>query len=217
MIKRYGASVSPYETLVPFEVISSGCNALVVPFQHLVEGPIEVFLYECVNDLRQSLFHLLNCLITTASELGEWLKVTGSKVWTIGTLVNCLDAHLAQIVCYKDGVVDWCIVLVEMPLTRFEECWPLPKEPLPELPLNLNIVTLSLTFWSINSGVLTSLLLPHLSSSLTDYPAFLESLMPLKNWCSIHARCSKSSLKHFIRFCGIFSKFQTEFYCISFF
>ena len=32
-------------------------------------------------------------------------------------------------------------------------------------------------------------------------PAFLESLMPLKNWCSIHARCSKSSL---IRFCGIF-------------
>ena len=46
-------------------------------------------------------------------------------------------------------------------------------------------------------------------------PAFLESLMPLKNWCSIHARCSKSSLKHSIRFCGIFSKFSTEFYCIS--
>ena len=35
-------------------------------------------------------------------------------------------------------------------------------------------------------------------------PAFLESLMPLKNWCSIHAKCSKSSLKHSIRFCGIF-------------
>ena len=35
-------------------------------------------------------------------------------------------------------------------------------------------------------------------------PAFLESLMPLKNWCSIHARCSKSSLKHSVRFCGIF-------------
>ena len=26
---------------------------------------------------------------------------------------NCLDAHLGQIVCDKDGVVDWCIVLVE--------------------------------------------------------------------------------------------------------
>ena len=45
-----------------------------------------------------------------------------------------VDAHLAQIVCDKDGVVDWCIVLVEMPLTRFEERWPLPTEFLPELP-----------------------------------------------------------------------------------
>ena len=48
-------------------------------------------------------------------------------------------------------------------------------------------------------------------------PGFLESLMPLKNWCSIHARWSKSSLKHSIHFGGIFSKFKTEFYCISFF
>ena len=38
--------------------------------------------------------------------------------------------------------MDWCIVLVEMPQTRFEECWPLPTESLPELPLNLNIVFL---------------------------------------------------------------------------
>ena len=53
-------------------------------------------------------------------------KVKGSKVLTIGSLRNCLDAHLSQIVCDKDGVVDWCIVLLEMPLTRFEECWPLP-------------------------------------------------------------------------------------------
>ena len=35
-------------------------------------------------------------------------------------------------------------------------------------------------------------------------PAFLESLMSLKNWCSIYARRSKSSLKYSIRFCGIF-------------
>ena len=48
--------------------------------------------------------------------------------------MNCLDAHLSQIVCDKDEVVDWSIVLVEMPLTRFEECWPLPTECLPELP-----------------------------------------------------------------------------------
>ena len=47
------------------------------------------------------------------------------------------------------------------------------------------------------------LIIPH------RLPAFLESLMLLKNWCSIYARCSKSSLKHSIRFCGIFSKFKT--------
>ena len=39
---------------------------------------------------------------------------------------------------------------------------------------------------------------------LQRLPAFLESLMPLKNSCSIHARWSKSSLKHSIRFCGIY-------------
>ena len=54
----------------------------------------------------------------------------------------------------------------------------------------------------------TPLIIPHRLS------AFLESLMPLKNWGSIHARCSKSSLKHSICFYGIFSKFKTEFYCI---
>ena len=91
---------------------------------------MEVLLCESVNDLRHSLFHLFNCLITTASELKEEPKVTGSKVWTIGRVKNCLDAHLGQIVCDKDGVM----VLVEMPLTRFEECWPLPTQSLPELP-----------------------------------------------------------------------------------
>ena len=43
----------------------------------------------------------------------------------------------------------------------------------------------------------TLLIIPH------RLPTFLESLMPLKNWSSIHARLSKSSLKHSIRFCGI--------------
>ena len=57
----------------------------------------------------------------------------------------------------------------------------------------------------------TPLIIPH------RLPAFLGCLVPLKNWCSIHARCSKRSLKHSIRFWGIFSKFKKEFYCISFF
>ena len=42
-----------------------------LPFQQLLEGPMEVLLCGHVNDLRHSLFHLLNCRITTASELRE--------------------------------------------------------------------------------------------------------------------------------------------------
>ena len=61
----------------------------------------------------------------------------------MGRVRNCLDAHLGQIVCDKDGVVDWCIVLI---------------------------------LWPINSGVLTSLLLTHLSSSLTDSLSSLNLL-----------------------------------------
>ena len=52
------------------------------------------------------------------------------------------------------------------------------------------------------------LIIPH------RLPAFLESLMPpmsLKNWCSIHARWSTRSLKHSIRFCGIFPSLKQNF------
>ena len=45
-----------------------------------------------------------------------------------------IDAHLGQIVCDKDGVVDCCIVPLEMPLTRFKDCRLLPTESLSELP-----------------------------------------------------------------------------------
>ena len=77
---------------------------------------------------------------------------------------------------------------------------------------NLNPNPLANQLWCIDFLTPpTPLIIPH------RLPAFLESLMPLKNWCSIHARWSKSSLKHFICFSGIFSKFKTEFYCILFF
>ena len=51
----------------------------------------------------------------------------------------------------------------------------------------------------------TPLIIPH------RLPAFLESLMPLKNWCSIHATWSKSSLKHSMCFCGIFPSLKQNF------
>ena len=77
---------------------------------------------------------------------------------------------------------------------------------------NPNPNPLANQFWSFDFLTPpTPLIIPH------RLPAFFGSLMPLKNWCSIHARCSQSSLKHSIRFCGIFSKFKRQFYCISFF
>ena len=83
----------------------------------------------------------------------ELAKDTGSKVWTTRRLRNCFHAHLGQIVCDKDGVVDWCIILMEMSLTRFDEFWPLPTESLPEIPYPL-----ANQLWCIDF-----ILLPHLS------------------------------------------------------
>ena len=87
-------------------------------------------------------------------------------------------------------------------------CW----TPLKPRRSNRNPNPLANQIWYIDFfSPPTPLIIPH------KFPAFLESLMPLKNWCSIHARWFKSSLKHYIRFSGIFSKFKTEFYCILFF
>ena len=101
-----------------------------------------------------------------------------NQLWSIDCLTpptpllipHRLPAFLESLMklCYKDGVVDWCIVLVEMLPTRFEEYLSILTESLPELPENFNIVTLTLNLWPINFGLLTPLLLPHLSSSLTD-------------------------------------------------
>ena len=71
-------------------------------------------------------------------------------------------------------------------------------------PQHSNPNRLANQLWCIDFLTLpTSLIIPH------RLPAFLESLMLLKNWCSIHARWSESNLKHSSRFCGIFSKFKT--------
>ena len=177
---------------------------------------MEVLLCERVNDLCHSIFHHLNCLITTVSELRELAKVTGSKISTIGRLRDCVDAHLGQIVCDKDGVVDWWIVLQKIPLTRFQENWPLRYESLPELPKNNNIVTLTLTLWPIDSGVLTSLLLPHL------LPSFTDSLPSLNLFChsktDAHFMQDGQKAVWSIPYVSVaFSPSLKQFYCISFF
>ena len=94
------------------------------------------------------------------------------------------------------------------PLTRFEDSDAISSwTPLKPHHSNPNSYPLANQLWSID--FLTPpwpLIIPH------RLPAFLESLMPLNDWCSIHERWSKSSLKHSIRFCGsIFSKFKNNF------
>ena len=76
----------------------------------------------------------------------------------------------------------------------------------PLKPQHSNPNPLANQLWSID------FLTPHIPLIIPHrLPAFLESLMPLKNWCSIHARYSESSLKHSIRFCGIFSSLKQNF------
>ena len=177
---------------------------------------MKVLLCERVNGLRHTLFHLLNYLITTAPELREKPKVTGSKIWTETEelswcpscsnslwqgwswgLVHCSGGNATDLIwrvlAFSDGISFWT-----------------PLQPQHSNP-NPNPLANQLRCIDFLTPP-TPLIIPH------RLPGFLEFLMPLKNSCSIHARWSESSLKHSIRFCGIiFSKFKTEFCCISFF
>ena len=71
---------------------------------------------------------------------------------------------------------------------------------------NRNLNPLANQLWCIDFFTPpTPLIIPH------SLPALLESLIPLKNWCSIYVRWSKSSLKHSILFFGIFSSLKPNF------
>ena len=81
-------------------------------------------------------------------------------------------------------------------------CW----TPLKSQYSNPNPLPLANQLWCIDFLTLpTPFIIPH------RLPAFLESLMPLKNLCMIDARWSKIILKHFIRFCGIFPSLKQNF------
>ena len=85
-----------------------------------------------------------------------------------------------------------------------------PWTPLKPQHSNPNPDPLANQLWSID------FLTPHTPLIIPQrILAPLESLMPLKNWYSIHARCSKSSLKYSIRFCGIFSRFLLHIVLLS--
>ena len=61
-----------HETLVPFEVISSGCNALVLPFQQLLEGPMCCILTFDPAD---------NAIPKTRSCIFHWRRRAWLTIW----------------------------------------------------------------------------------------------------------------------------------------
>ena len=130
-----------------------------------------------------------------AGELSWWPSRSNSlwQGWSCG-LVHCPGGNATdpiwRVLAFSDGISSW-----------------IPLKPQQSNP-NPNRLANQLRCIDILTPP-TPLIIPY------GLPAFLESLMPLKNWCSIYARWSKSSLKHSIRFCGILSKFKTQFYCIS--
>ena len=173
---------------------------------------MEVLLCERVNDFRHSLFHRLNSLIKTAPgitkshrELGldyrrdkelSWCLSRSNSLWQGWScgLVHCPGGNATdsiwRVLASSQGISSWT--------------------PLKPWHSNANPNPSANQLWSIDFLTPpTPLIVPH------RLLAFIESLMPLKNWCSIHARYSKSSLKHSIRFCGIFTTLKQNFiaYC----
>ena len=105
--------------------------------------------------------------------------------WSCG-LVNCPAGNATDLI--------WRVLASSLGISSWTPLKPQHSNPNP----------LANQLWCID--VLTPptpLIIPH------RLPAF----MPLKNWCSIHARWSKA----FHTFLWHFSQFKTEFYCISFF
>ena len=170
---------------------------------------MDALLCERVNDLRHSLFHLLNCLwawgITKsykeqgldyreARELSWYPSWSNSlwEGWSCG-LVHCPAGNATDSI--------WRVLASSDRIS----CW----TPFKSQHSNPNPLVNQL--WCID--ILTP---PHLPSSLTDsLPSW--NLLCHSNWCSIHARMSNRSLKHSIRFRGIFPSFQRNFiaYCYS--
>ena len=118
-----------------------------------------------------------------------WNHLTVCKGWSCG-LVHCPAGNATDLI--------WRVLASSDRISSWTPLKPQHSNPNPN--------PLANQLWCIDLLTpLTPLITPH------RLRAFLESLMPLKNWCSIYARCSKSSLKPSIRFCGIFPSFKQNF------
>ena len=117
------------------------------------------------------------------------------QVWSCG-LVHCPGGNATDPI--------WRVLASSLGISSWTPLKPQHSNPNPNRLAN--------QLWSLEFLTRpTPLIIPH------RLPALLESHMPFKDWCSIHARWSKSSQRHSICFRGIFSKFKTQFYCILFF
>ena len=106
--------------------------------------------------------------------------------------MHCLGGNttdtISKVLASSDGISSWTLL-------KPQHCNPNPNpNPLANQLWCIDFLTPS-----------TPLIIPH------RLHTFLVSLKPLKNWCSIHARWSKSSLKHSICFCGIFPSLKQNF------
>ena len=131
--------------------------------------------------------------------------------------MSCLDAHLDSnslwhgwscglVHCPRGNVTDliWRVLASSLGISFWTPLKPQHSNPNPN--------PLANQLWSIDFLTPpTPLIIPH------RFIAFLESLMPLKNWCSIHARWTKAVWSIPYVSVAFFSKFKTQFYCISFF
>ena len=109
--------------------------------------------------------------------------------WSCG-LVHCPCGNATELI--------WRVLVCSDGMSSWTPLKPQHNNPNPNLLAN--------QLWSIDFlAPPTPLIIPH------RLPAYLEFLMPLKNWCLIYTRWLKSSLKHSICFCGIFSKFKQNF------
>ena len=132
-----------------------------MPFQQFPECPIEVLLCEHVNDLR----HSLNCLITSASKFFKghreqdldyreaeelsWYPSWSNSLWQGWScgLVRCPGGNATDPI--------WRVLASSDEISSWTPSKPQHSNPNPNL-------------WPTNSGVLTFLFLPHLSSFLTE-------------------------------------------------
>ena len=203
----------PMGTLIPFEVISSGCKTLpTTSGRHHGSPPVWACQWPSSQPLSSTQLSHNDSLwaeVITKSHREQGLDYRDGKElswcpswsntlwqeWSCG-LVYCPGRNATDLI--------WRVLTSSDRISSWTPLKPQHSNPNPN-PLANQLGCIDFLTPP------TPLIIPQ------RLHAFLESLMLLKNWCSIHARCFKSSLKHSIRFCGIFSTFKTEFYCIWFF